>query len=283
MSREYKIWDNGDKVTVIKSFEDSWSYDFNYIVGDDVPFGILGCNLKNYDINYHNGLMKFIGDLFEWVMTEKRINSFKFTVADLMKSYGYDSYTDRETSEEVPVDTKREYTVREQKQLIMDMFYNNCLDASMTYNILNQIEFDKFILKPFYAYIHSDISISLGDYKDPWDSGVAGFAWYEIYDETEEEAERSFVDYFNTYNDYIQGLYDEYSVRTYEKINGKWNACDDYWDVAKSFEDVWENYGYTIENVVDSFSEEDRDIVRKKIKINDERILEFLDDLPLVY
>lgn len=280
MNREHKIWDNGNKVTIIKSYEEGWdNFDYEYIVGD-APIGILGCNLRDYTLEHNNGNMKNENDVFVWVMTEKKINSFDFTVADLMESYGYDSYTDCETSEDVCIDVNKEYSVEEQKDIIMDMFYNDCLDAGMIFNILNQTKFDRFIIRPFYAYIHSGISVSLGDFRDPWDSGMAGLTWYEPYeDETMENAEKCFREYFDTYDDYIQGYYNEYHLQTFEKVDGEWKSYDDYWDVAKSFEDVWENYDYRITDPVDHFSEADKDLVRQEIFIGDDEVLDFLENL----
>lgn len=278
MDREHKIWDNGNKCTIIRAYYDNWDFDFESLIGD-APIGILGCNLRDYSLEHNNDNLKTTKDVFEWAMKEKKVKSFKFTVADLMKAYGSDSYYDYESDEDVCFNANKEYSVEELKDLILNMYDNDCFDDGDIFNIINQTEFERFIIRPFYAYIHSGISVSLGDFSDPWDSGVAGFAWYEPYDdETMEDAERYFKEDFSVYDDYVCGYYNEYHITSFEKKNGEWTCYDDFWSFEKSFEDAWEHNYDKVTDEVKSFTEEDKDLVRREISIDDEEVLDYLTD-----
>lgn len=278
MDREHKIWDNGNKCTIIREYEDSWDFDFENLVGDS-PIGILGCNLRDYSLEHNNGNLKNTEDIFKWVMEDKKIKSFNFTAADLMKAYGYDSYFDYEINEDVCFDANKDYTVEELKKLVINLYENDCLDDGILFNIINQTEFENFIIRPFYAYIHSGICVSLGDFADPWDSGVAGFAWYEPYEcETMEDAERCFKNDFSIYDDYIRGCYNEYHITSFEKKNGVWSCYDDFWSFETSFEDAWEHNCEKMNDRVKNFAEEDKNLVRQEIDIDDEEVLDYLTD-----
>lgn len=276
--REYKIWDNGNKCTIINQYEDyGGNVDFDYLIGD-TPFGILSCNLRDYSLEYNYDHMKTAGDIFGWVMRAKKINKFNFDVNDIVKAFGDNTYIGYE-GEDVVIDTEKEYSTEELRELILDMFDNDCFDDGMIYNIINNTSFDRFIICPFYAYIHSGIAISLGDFRDPWDSGMAGFTWYEFDEgETEVEAVRRFHDCFETYDDYIQGYYMEYHICTYEKKDGRWSLEDDFWDYQKSFEDAWECVDFNITDEVKNFSEEDKDLARSEVIVGDEEVLDYFEE-----
>lgn len=276
MPREYKIWDNGKKCTIINEYVAD-NFEFDYLIGDE-PFGILSTNLKDYFLGWRNGLMKTIEEVFDWVMREKEIRKFNFTIDDIVKSYGYDSYISLNSNEEVHIDKDIIYSTNEMKDIIMDMFESDCFDDGDLYNILNQTEFNNFIIRPFYAYIHSGISISLGDFNDSWDSGIAGVTWYEPYEELMEDAQRHFEEDFQEFNEYLQGYYNEYHIATYEKVDNMWKLEDEYWDIQKSFEDIWSNLDFEIDNLIPNFSEEDKEFVRKELIINDNKVLDYFEN-----
>lgn len=276
MNREYKIYDNGNKCSIVKEYEESWDFDFERLIGDD-PFGILGCNLRSYSLEHNAGNLKTTEDIFYWVMKEKKIKSFNFTVKDVVRDYGSDVYVGCD-GDDVKIEYKSDMTVEELRDVIIDMADCSCFDDGDLFNIINETRFEDIIIKPFYAYIHSGISVSLGDYGDPWDSGIAGFAWMEPREgETLEEAEKYFKEDFSTYDDYICGYYNEYNIMSFEKENREWKMTDDFWTVEKSFEDAWENLG-KFENIVEDFSEEDKDLVRREISIDTEEVLNYLSD-----
>lgn len=48
-----------------------------------------------------------------------------------------------------------------------------------------------------YAYIHSGISLSLTDFKDPWDSGIAGVL---LFKHNAQNVSKQAADFVNNYN-----------------------------------------------------------------------------------
>ena len=254
MGREYKIWNNGNKCAIALVDEYSYVNPDDVLCTDD-GFGILGTNLKNYDISYGNSyqneILKTTSDVFYWVMREQKIKSFNFTAKNLIKEFS-ETYINAD-GEEVKIEDK-EMSVEELTALLLDMADNECFGSEDMFNIIINTNFENFIIKQFFAYIHSDISISLRDYKDPWDSGIAGFTWLEPYGkESEENMEKYFAEDFQTYKEVIEGEYVTVDVSVFEKENGEWKNIDRYTTFEKSIEDAWESLDYAINNEVECF------------------------------
>lgn len=84
------------------------------------------------------------------------------------------------------------------------------------HNILEALNERDIVIMPLYLYDHSGITISVEDPKDPWDSGIVGFAyilkdeWFRDTDSNDEEhwkdlAKQNIYDEVELYDMYIRG------------------------------------------------------------------------------
>lgn len=97
-------------------------------------------------------------------------------------------------------------------------------------------EDDNIILSfPVFAYIHGGIALSLGAFHDPWDSGIAGYAFLtkksfrETFGREFDASDAEMVDdilhnEINELQQYLNG--NVYITQTYERCEGGWKFLD---------------------------------------------------------
>lgn len=111
------------------------------------------------------------------------------------------------------------YTEVEIRRLInFDISFNERM-----YNVLEALNKKDIVIKPLYLYDHSGITISVNDFRDPFDSGLTGFAfvskeeWLKNTGSTDEEhwrdlATQNLLDEVNLYDTYLKGEVYSYSL-----------------------------------------------------------------------
>jgi len=121
------------------------------------------------------------------------------------------------------------------------------------------------VYMPLYAYIHSDISFSLGSFNCIWDSGLAGFIWAEkkeylkyigkkrftkkVKEQFEEEVE-NLVKELNC-DFYIVTLYDEKG----EVIDSLGGLGMEIYDEKKVYQFAKENFGIEDKKIIIEFED----------------------------
>lgn len=263
MWREMKIAKDESKCFIMD--EEDFDGDFFDLVGDD-NFGVLSCGLSRENLNFNNDLFQDLDGLFRAFYMDHEISEIGVTIEELQKM----------TNLELQAST-----LEEKKNLIISLFENGDLSDWDLVCILKKTTFEKAILLPFYAYIHSGIAISLEDPNDKWDSGFAGFVWYEIDDNTSlEEAQKYLKSDFELYDEYIEGEYHTYYNRVMVHDKDGWREDDSCAYFATSFDDAWDQAGVPITmETREHFSEETLEEVRRSIPLDDNSVLDYFDNL----
>lgn len=118
-----------------------------------------------------------------------------------------------------------------------------------------EVEKGELHMRPVYMYDHSGQTISLEDFKDPWDSGVCAIIYMEkataleanstlTDDNWKQYANKCMQDEIEVYNDYISG--DVHYIRV-EKANTKWHldVCTGKQTTSLEWEEDYDEIGGT--------------------------------------
>ena len=129
----------------------------------------------------------------------------------LVESYSFKEYMDRyfAPDEFVVVDNLKRHTLGGDK---IPEGYDSIEEAIESYieEKFPNINKEELLIFPVYAHIHGDVSLSLGEYTDPWDSGIAGYVivhpfvnFPEEAEETKEYVEKAIKEFNEGYSEWI--------------------------------------------------------------------------------
>ena len=120
---------------------------------------------------------------------------------------------------------------------------------------LNEVEY-----MPLYAYIHGDISFSLGEYGCYWDSGLAGYIWIEKKEYAEQFGYKRFTKkirkrFEKDCENLVKSLNSDYYVVELYDDNGEF--VDSLGGVLMEYTDEKEVYQFAVDN----FGIDDKEII----------------------
>lgn len=145
-----------------------------------------------------------------------------------------------------------EYTIGKRE------FYDRVLEQLEREEMMRLLtEENDFVILPCYIYEHSGLSISCSSYKDPWDSGNAGYI-YTTRERCKElgvdfnKAKEILIDEVKIYDQYLQG---EVYIIDADKYDFDMEDWDDYENCGGFFSDKWGEE--LVKEMADGYVDED--------------------------
>ena len=282
MDKQIKYWDNGNAITVLERCDRNpdprdWL--------DQEVLHISCCGLSNYCICFGEGMVDgykpmTVSQILDLCLTKKIIgitakfgnNNIRITDVEHNGFVIGDDGCSIMDDDGQPLENLNDAPAAEKAEWIKAALDQGCLTGREMIQIIQSMTFERFVIKNVYAYIHTDVNLSLGELSDKWDSGWAGFAW------SDDLTENCLEEWFREFNDIMTGVMQEYHYLTYKIIQDKWILQDDYYNIAEDFDEAWLQFDTTMNDIVDKPAETLYNEIRNR-EITEKDILDYLGEL----